>query len=252
MKLGSKCPIMYENRLERIYSFLNIDDKMVFLLFCCLFIIISLSAQSFTDAEKQINQKNVFLNSLKSAAVPGWGQLSIGDKSGYLFIATETIIWSTMFYLREESSLRMKQSRQFAYNNANLSTYKLDDDLWYLLSRHNSSADYNANVIREANEQYQGEFQAEARNRYIEENILKDISWDWSTRNNRDKYRIMRKESMEYEDYALAVSGMIIVNHLVSFFHSIKATNQYNTHIPKIYSSFDPELTPFINILVNF
>ena len=50
----------------------------------------------------------------KSLILPGWGELSAGNKSGYGFIATEVALWSIKFYFANEQDLVRTQSEEHA------------------------------------------------------------------------------------------------------------------------------------------
>ncbi|MCL1826976.1 MAG: hypothetical protein FWG20_02945 [Candidatus Cloacimonetes bacterium] len=226
---------------------MNLNFK-VFLLLSLFCFFISLAA----DTEPK--EVNVPLNALKSAIVPGWGELRVKDNMGFAFIAAEVATWSAMFYFKEEANLRMKKSQQFAHNNANLTDTKLDNDMWYLLSRYNHSGygpgGYMEMVVKEAYARYPHYNQAKERTEYINANKLDDdFSWDWGNRENRVKYRVLRKESREQDDYALAVSGLIFVNHIVSLLHTVNTTKNYNKRIT-MQTFIDSELNPNITFCI--
>jgi len=218
---------------------------------------VKLLANQFEEINIDQKQKNVFINSIKSAIVPGWGELCLDNKLGYSFIASEVVFFTTMFYFKEEAKLRMKQSQQFAFNNANLVSPYFDKKIWYHLSRYDRSGfeigGYNESVLKEAFLKYPYEHQIHERTNYILNNILdENISWEWGKRDNRSVYSIMRTESSEFDDYALAIRGIIILNHIVSFIHTINATNNYNTKKMQLFTAFDSDLNPLINISIKF
>ena len=193
------------------------------------------------------------LTALKSAVVPGWGELSKGNSSGFIFLSSEIALWSTFFYFNHESDLKIKQSEQFAFNKANLNNFNIDNQYWLLMEKYNSSGfesgGYNESVVKKALELYPANPQMQTE--YILNNKLDDsVQWDWKSRDIRKKYQIMRKDSAHYDDYAKAVTGAIIVNHMISFFNAMRVANRE----PKIYfsTSFDKDFTPYLNCRVSF
>ena len=195
------------------------------------------------------------VNALKSAVVPGWGELSLGHKSGYIFLATEATLWSTRFYFMGESDLRLRQAEQFAFNHANLTSYTLNDDIRFLMERFNSSGygpgGYNDSVIRTAMETYPHDPQKQTE--YINQHLLDEsISWDWVTGENRRQYRIMRKNSAHFDDYAKVMGGTIILNHVISFLNTLRVSNSKANSNVNFYSAFDRDMTPFLGCVVLF
>lgn len=62
---------------------------------------------------------------LKSALVPGWGQLSIGNNYGYAMLASEALFWSGYIYNNNEQKLKNKSSYDYAvkYSHINPGNY---------------------------------------------------------------------------------------------------------------------------------
>ena len=73
------------------------------------------------------------VDGLKSAVLPGLGEVSNGKNSGYIFMTLEATLWASMFYFNNEANLKIRQSEQFAINNANLLNYKINDNIWTLM-----------------------------------------------------------------------------------------------------------------------
>ena len=104
-------------------------------------------------------------------------------------------------------------------------------------------------MVNDALEKYPNDRKAQTE--YINQNKLSDdIYWDWENSDTRKEYQIFRKHSLLNKDYALVVSGVIIANHIFSFFNSIRISNQQNR--TDFYGSFDSELNPYINVRIKF
>ena len=224
---------------------MNINFRFIITIFLVLFI-------SFLKANEP---KPPILNAFKSAILPGWGELSMGNKSGYVFLAIEATLWSTKFYFDDQSDLRLRQADQFAFNNANLKSYDLDENLRFLLGRFNTSGfgpgGYNEFVITTAKELYPN--QPDKQTDYINEHLLDEsIYWNWESTSNRGLYATMRRESLHFEDYAKAVTGTIIVNHIVSFLNSIRIGNNQANNNLNFYAGFNPQMKPYMGCVYLF
>ena len=181
--------------------------------------------QTLSDSNKEVP---VFRSLVKSAVIPGWGELSMGNKSGYLFLASEVLLWSSRFYFLEEVKLREEESYVYALQNAELRPGKYDKEFMELLTRYNSSGfdpgGYNEMVLIRAQTLYPND--ATAQNQYILENAILDQSlfWSWGAREERRQYSIMRKNADHNRDYAKAVLGVIVANHVISAINAVRIT----------------------------
>jgi len=123
------------------------------------------------------------------------------------------------------------------------------------MSRYNSSGfdvgGYNESVVIAAIERYRDN--PAEMTRYINENKLPDdIYWDWETRDNRRQYQHMRRDSGHFDDYAKAVGGIIIVNHIISFLNTIRIANSQNPANVQFYADVDRDMTRWMNFRVGF
>jgi hypothetical protein len=197
------------------------------------------------------------LTAMKSALVPGWGELSLGNNSGYVFLASEMAFWGARLYFNNESELKIRQSRQFAYNNANMKSLNVDAEIWHLMSRFNSSGfesgGYNESIIIKAMAEYPNPDQLEERTAFILENILdENIGWDWGTRENRREYQHLIRDSGHFEDYALATGGVIILNHVLSFLNTLRIANNKSASNLQVYTDVDGDMTRWVNVNFRF
>ncbi|MBW6515887.1 MAG: hypothetical protein K0B81_04625 [Candidatus Cloacimonetes bacterium] len=190
------------------------------------------ASMEYDQIEISSSEKSVFQSFLKSAVVPGWGELSLGNKSGYVFLASELLLWSGRLYFLEEVKLREEEAYVYAMKYAGLQPGKYSNDYFDLLSRYNSSGfetgGYNEMVLIRAQTLYPDD--TEAQNQYILDNAILDQSlyWDWETRENRRQYSIMRKNADHNRDYAKAVIGVIVANHVISAINAVRVTSNIN------------------------
>jgi len=212
---------------------MNTNSKIVLSLLA-IFMLGSLQAKS--------SAKTAFL---KSALLPGWGQLESGSKSGLLFITSEILLWSTKLYYDSEADLKERASQKYAVKYAGINPEgSYDDNYYYLLTRYNSSGfesgGYNSYVYLSAQTEENPE-------EYLEDNMVPDNqSWYWESRDHKHDYSILRKRIIQYGDYSQTMVGVIIANHLVSAIHAALVSRKSNKNFDvsvDMDSQFRPRLS---------
>jgi len=222
----------------------------------------SLAAQTESELLEESgltdSQPAVFPSILKSALIPGWGELSMRNNSGYIFLLSEILLWSGRFYFLEEVKLREEESYMYALQYGGLQPGQYDDDFLYLLTKYNSSSfeagGYNEMILQRARSLFPDD--PAAQNQYIQDNAILDeaLFWSWETREDRRQYSIMRKNADHNRDYAKAVIGVIVANHIVSVINSARiAAAQRREHRLQIGFDYDHKsLTPLLKAEYNF
>jgi len=221
----------------------------IFRLKLALIILILLITSIITA--KEINTKTYML---RSALVPGWGELAAGNKTGFGFLASEVILLSSYFYYLEEANLKDKASYNYAVKYAHINPdLEITDDYYYHLSRYmNSSFDtggYNAYIVEIAKARYPDD--PEAQTDYIENNKYTDDEyWTWDDEVKQNDYSILRKRITQYGDYAKAISGAIIANHIISALNAFRVSS----HLKKVNAQvqFDSNLNPLFTLQYKF
>ena len=200
---------------------------------------------------QQLNPKKQFL---KSALIPGWGELAMQKKSGYIFLAAELAMWGVTFYFNEESDLKNKASINYAIQYANIDPGgDYDSDFYYHLSKYNTygynTGGYNASIVEEAMARYPDDQAAQSN--YIQANSYsEDFYWEWDDRAKRHDYAIMRKRITEYKSYIKGISGGIIANHIVSAVNSLLLANKLNR--VELGMEFNTDMNPTVTISYKF
>ncbi len=182
---------------------------------------------------------------LKSAILPGWGELSQNHKSAYLFFSTEASLILSYKYYDIQSDNKTNESLLFAYKKAHVPFPLKDDELRLMIGKFRSSGynagGYNESIVKDAVSLYPDDLTAQTN--YIKANALPDeVYWSWDTTNDQTKYRLMRKDSDELKDMAKVLSGAIIVNHIISAFNAARVTR--NT--PDIKVGFNGDMKPLL------
>ena len=155
----------------------------------------------------------------KSLLFPGWGELSLNESSrGQKLIATDIILWLTVFNGKNLSKNYESDYRAFASEHAgvnwNHTDYLFAVDIGYYddLNAYNSAkarqrsleleTDLNGGLIRE-----------DGHTMYPENG---DFDWQWDNDSNRKSYKDMRISSANWDKYAnFAIAGLL-VNRVIS------------------------------------
>jgi len=215
-----------------------------------LFIILMICIAGVSSAD----EINIRKHMLRSALVPGWGELSAGNKSGLAFLASEIILISSRFYFVFEADLKAKASYNFAVKYAHIDPeLDLTDDQYYDMTRYLSSGyntgGYNANIVEVAKSLYPDDLQAQTQ--YIQENAYNDLEyWNWDDEARQKDYSILRKRITQYGDYVKAITGAIIANHIFSAINSFRV----GSHIKKLNAQvqFSKSMEPMLTIQYKF
>ncbi len=194
-------------------------------------------------------QHNPGLMFLQSLAVPGMGELWQGNNSGYVFIASEILLWSSMFYFQEESHLSKRHAYETALEYAHVTPRDYSDEYYHHLSKYDSSGyeagGYNEGIRRTAINLYPGD--AEAQALYIQNNAYSDdYSWNWDSDERKNQYTKHYKDIQTNKDYAQAMIGGIVLNHLVSGFNSLFYARKTNRRI-EMGVHMDHDMTPVLS-----
>ncbi len=171
---------------------------------------------------------------LKSLVVPGYGELSQGKSIGYAFIASEILLWGSMYYFQEESDLSERHAYEYALEYAHIKPGDYGNDYLHDLSKYDSSGyeagGYNENVRRTAINLYPGD--TDAQQDYIQDHAYSDeLAWSWDDRDSRNTYTKHYKDIQHNKDYAQAMVGAIVLNHVVSGLNSLFTARNTNRRI---------------------
>jgi len=213
-------------------------------------IILLLITVSLISAE-EINRKKYML---RSAIVPGWGELSANNKTGFIFLASELALLSSRFFFIEESKLKEKASFNYAVKFAHIDpNMDITDEYYYHMSRYMSSGfdtgGYNSRIVEIAKAKYPDDLQAQTE--YIEENSYPESEyWEWENKNDKKEYSILRKRITQYGDYAKAITGAVIANHIISTLNAFRISSHLKNLNAQV--EFDIEMNPILTLQYRF
>ncbi len=197
---------------------------------------------------------NIRTYMLRSAIIPGWGELAAGNKTGLVFLASEVLLLSSRFYFLEEADLKAKASYNYAIKYAHIDPdLDISDDHYYHMSRYMNSGfnagGYNAYIVEIAKARYPDD--PEAQTQYIEENSYSDDEyWGWDNENKKNDYSILRKRITQYEDYAKAITGAVIANHIISALNAFRVSSRLKNLNAQV--QFDSNMNPVFTLQYKF
>ena len=145
----------------------------------------------------------------RSLLIPGWGQRYAMGEGGWFF-AAELFFWGGYFGFERLGDIRRVQYRAYAAEKAGARPAgkrgEYFDDLGFYQSRleHNQVSRYedgpNAKVYP----------------------LDRDSFWEWAGDTSRERYRSLRNSSITAGRQAVFMTGLLVVNHLVSAVHAAR------------------------------
>ena len=190
----------------------------------------------------------------RSLLIPGWGELSQKNSSGYIFLTSELLFWFSRYYFLEEADLKDKASFNYAVKFAHIdSNTDYSNEYFFHLKRYDSSGyetgGYNAYIVELAKNLYPED--PEAQTAYINANAYSDeYFWQWDDDDKQHEYAILRKRIIQYNDYAKTFVGAILANRLISAINSLRI----NSKLKRLQAGieFNSNMNPMVSIKYNF
>jgi hypothetical protein len=189
---------------------------------------------------------------LKSAVLPGWGQVSIDRSYGYAFLTGEALSWSAYYYAKTEQKLKGRASYEYALEFAHVNPGNYSDQYYRDLAKYNSSGyetgGYNAMVRQAALNLPNATL--EEQQAYIDAHAIPDdMAWNWDSTNFRKKYTALRNDILVLKDQAQIMTGVLIANHLVSTIDILRLKKHWKNVQPSVQYYKN---TAFLNLSVGF
>jgi hypothetical protein len=152
----------------------------------------------FTLAAQHVQPKN---SVLKSALFPGWGELSYGSKSAYLFLGAEAALWMSFAGLRYSGHVQNLDLISYARLHAGVSEYPESKEYWADLGNFISYEDHEEEMLE---------------NRTPENIWSADYQWNWDSQNELSEFKeLYRKKELTLLGSEFVITGMI-VNRIAS------------------------------------
>jgi hypothetical protein len=161
------------------------------------------------------SRKSVPKAFLLSLLLPGAGQFyAQAPGRGMLFIGTETAIVSTYVGFRLYSNWKEEDYQLFAAAHAGVDPGGKSVNYYEDISLHMSMEDYNRQQLRD----------------YREEAVLYTGSdfWEWDGEGSRREFDSLLRASSNARDNAIIVTGLGLLNHLLSAVDAARTARGYN------------------------
>ena len=155
----------------------------------------------------------------KSILLPGWGELSLNQKSrGQKLFAADIILWLTVLNGKKMSKNYESDYRAFATEHAGVDWDHTDYLFAIDIGYYDTLSDYNTTRSR----QRSLEIETDPKGDLIRENghgiypENGDFNWEWDDTINRQIYKDLKISSADWDKYAnFAISGLIL-NRVIS------------------------------------
>ena len=161
------------------------------------------------------SRKSVPKAFLLSLLLPGAGQFyARAPGRGMLFVGTETAIVSTYVGFRLYSDWKEEDYQLFAAAHAGVDPGGKSVNYYEDISLHMSMEDYNSQQLRD----------------YREEAVLYSGSdfWEWDEERSRREFDSLLRSSSNARDNAVILTGLGLLNHLLSAVDAARTARGYN------------------------
>lgn len=138
---------------------------------------------------------------LKSAILPGWGELSYKSASGYVLLGTEIALWLGYGGLQYSGYVQNQDLMTYARINAGVTDYPDGNEYWADLGNYISRDDQEEDMLE---------------NRTPQDIWSSDYQWDWNSEEDLIVYQeLYRKKELTLLSSEFVLTGMI-VNRIAS------------------------------------
>jgi len=178
------------------------------------------AGMSFPERAVQVissspRKKSVPKAVLLSLLLPGTGQFyAQAPGRGILFMGTETAIVSTYCGLRLYSDWKKEDYQLYAASHAGIDPHGKSVNYYEDISLYLSMEDYNRQQLQD----------------YRENAELYSMSdfWEWDEDRSRQEFDSLLRASSNARDNAVIVTGLGLLNHLLSAIDAARAARSYN------------------------
>jgi len=169
---------------------------------------------------------------LRSLAVPGWGQATLGRRTaGKVFATAELGIWVAFASFRIQEQMRREAYRETALLGAGIDLKGRDEEFRRIVGAFSSSDEYNLYVVaRDAANLYLRDpynpDMADYRAYIAKYSLQGKDAWHWANRDAFLRYGAQRKDAHRAAIRANSMLGVAIANRILSAVHAARAAGQ--------------------------
>jgi len=194
-----------KNNNKTLYVFIEKSGEKMKNNFLILLVLIMLSLPLFSQQleEKTYTVNETRLMVLKSLALPGWGEHSLGNhKRGYFFNTTELTGWFTFAAFTFYGNQTRDDMKAFATDHAGVDVSGKDNQYWTDIGNYMDIHGYN-----------------DQKTRYRQVDLIytdEGEFWAWDSKENKKKFDNMRLNSRIAKRNASMVLSAMVLNRLLS------------------------------------
>ena len=194
--------------------------------------------EDYTPPPLKTTPKSLPLAVLMSAALPGTGQLYLGQKNKVgPFLATDMLSFFALYKFNQERSIAIHNYKSYAQANAGIRK-GATTDIYTYASRYKSAHEYNlAMELFYKNYLVIDYITQEQYYEWVErDKIGEEDWWDWQYDSQFQQYKRIRYNKQEFEQYANLAVGALIINRMISVIDAAISTNKINTANRTVYA----------------
>ncbi len=171
-----------------------------------LIILLVILSGTFSQAAEPVRKEI-----LKSIILPGWGELSMDEARGRWLMAADLTMLASIIGLRNYSADQNEEMKSYATLHANASAFSSDNQYWVDLGSYVSWQEHRESMLE---------------NRAPEKVWDEAYAWEWSSIENANSYRTMRRARDLAADRATLLIGAMVFNRIVSALDVLYLSNR--------------------------
>ncbi|NIM19546.1 MAG: hypothetical protein GTO51_04100 [Candidatus Latescibacteria bacterium] len=189
------------------------------------------------EAGGEVSQGKAVLYSL---LLPGLGDYYLGRHGrARVFILTEAAVWTSFIVFEVQGYVRREGYKEFAVSFAGITGMDHSDDYYRLLTRFNSSREYEEAIKMDGRyELFPNADRSALDNYYLTHRVSDFEPWEWPSDQKRREYRGIRKGSRQAFRRAIYSIAAAAANRVVSSLFALKAARDINKHHVSAHGRF--------------
>ncbi len=150
-----------------------------------------------------------------SLVLPGLGDVKLGRKRGYAFMAAEGLTWAGWAWFRWNAYQRRNAAQGFACLYAGANREAMSEDYLLAMEDWPSRDAYDEHILEEARYNYPDN--PDSQKIYVEEHSLPDeCTWEWEDEEKQTEYREIRFSERKNIQHAANMIAVAIFNRMIS------------------------------------
>jgi hypothetical protein len=202
------CSIFYADAERFIAK--NIHFSEVYVKISKLLIIALLFSAGLSQAAEPLKNRV-----LKSILLPGWGELSMQEPRGRWLMAADLAMLASIIGLQSYSSDQDREMKSYALLHANAAAFSDANQYWIDMGSYLSWQLHQESMLE---------------SRTPEKVWDEAYAWEWSSVENANRYRAMRRSRDLAKDRSTLFVGAMVFNRIVSALDVLYLSNR-NAHL---------------------